>query len=231
MLRTTKLWPLKTVFQVFQVLTILIVVIYLYYVIHCVKKSSIAFSWSQDSSAISSQANTSDQFENILESLRWGPDDKKSWIVLESLSRTHFRLKISCDDRILRPRIYTRGSFWVLENYIAAERKDVKCFQSVTYTTHTDYTFLSNLIPVVERWMAPVSVALFTPGHDLQHTKDAIFYLRYCLGNQRQMNLIKELVSFHLYFSASHMPPTNVSRIIEKPECHTNRSLTTLSLG
>lgn len=113
MLRTTKLWPLKTVFQVFQVLTILIVVIYLYYVIHCVKKSSIAFSWSQDSSAISSsspitQANTSDQFENILESLRWGPDDKKSWVVLESL------LIVISDSRSVAmiefyDREYTRG--------------------------------------------------------------------------------------------------------------------------
>lgn len=129
----------------------------------------------------------------------------------------YFRLKISCDSRILRSRAYKRGSYWVLENYIAAERKDVKCYESVTYTTHTDYNYLDNLIPVVERWMAPVSIAIYTPGHDLQHTKDAIFYLRNCLANQRQMKLIKELVSFHLYFPADHMPPANVSRIIGQP--------------
>lgn len=123
------------------------------------------------------------------------------------------RQKISCDSKVLQSRTYQRGSFWVMENYIAAQRNSVKCYESVTYTTHTDFTFLDNLVPIVDRWMAPVSVAIYGPGDDFQNAKESIFYMRNCLGNQRHMDLIRELVSFHLYFNASDMPTGDVSVI------------------
>lgn len=105
-----------------------------------------------------------------------------------------------------------RGSFWVLENYVvAAGNRHVNCFETITYTTHTDYTFLDNLVPVVERWGAPVSVALFAPGDDFRNVADSIFWMRNCLDNERHMALIRELVSFHIYFNASHMPTGDVS--------------------
>jgi hypothetical protein len=28
----------------------------------------------------------------------------------------------------------------------------LKCYETITYTTHADYTFLDNLIPLLERW-------------------------------------------------------------------------------
>lgn len=93
-----------------------------------------------------------------------------------------------------------------------AVRKKVNCYESVTYTTHTDLTYLDNLVPVVERWKAPISVAIFTPSDDLQRAKKAIFYMRNCLRNKRHMELIKELVSFHLYFNANELPSGIVSK-------------------
>lgn len=123
------------------------------------------------------------------------------------------RQKIECDNRVLRRRTYQRGSFWVLENYVVAGRRRVNCYDTITYTTHTDHTFLDNLVPVVKRWNAPVSVALYCPGDDFRNAVDTIFYMRNCLDNQRNMDLIRELVSFHLYFNVSHMPTDKVSTL------------------
>lgn len=97
-------------------------------------------------------------------------------------------------------RTQQRGDYWVLYNYIRAEAK-VGCADSVTYTTHADYTFLDNLEPLVERWRAPVSVALHAPGYDFQSTLDSIRHIRDC-GSP----LVKTYVTFHIYFSTKHVP-------------------------
>lgn len=94
---------------------------------------------------------------------------------------------------------------------MVAQERSFKCFESVTYTTHTDYSFLDNLIPVVQRWRAPVSVAIYTPGDDFQKARDSIFYLRNCLEDQADMQLVRQFVSFHLYFNASDLPTAQVS--------------------
>lgn len=122
----------------------------------------------------------------------------------------NFRQKIDCDDKEIRSRTYQRGSFWVLENFVRA-RRQVKCHESVTYTTHTDYTFLYNLVPVVQRWRGPVSIALYAPGDDFKNVVDTIFYMRNCLGNKEDMDLVKEWVNFHVYFNGSSMPTVDVS--------------------
>ena len=43
-----------------------------------------------------------------------------------------------------------RGKFWVLYNYIKASRY-FNCNETITYTTHGDYTFLDNLEPLLKR--------------------------------------------------------------------------------
>lgn len=62
-----------------------------------------------------------------------------------------FRLLIHCHNKEFEPQTVQRGDFWVLKNYIRAEHGELRCFQTVTYTTHADYTFLDNLIPLLER--------------------------------------------------------------------------------
>ena len=69
----------------------------------------------------------------------------------------------------------------MLYNYIRAERQ-FKCDESITYTTHGQFTFLDNLEPLLERWQGPISVALYAPGSDLQDTIDVILYFRCCLS-------------------------------------------------
>lgn len=57
---------------------------------------------------------------------------------------------LGCQDKSNRRRIAQRGDYWVLYNYVPA-RKWYRCDESITYTTHADFTFLDNLEPLVER--------------------------------------------------------------------------------
>ena len=45
-----------------------------------------------------------------------------------------------------------RNKYWVLYNYVRA-RKYFNCNQTITYTTHGDFTFLDNLEPLLERYI------------------------------------------------------------------------------
>lgn len=105
-----------------------------------------------------------------------------------------------CMDIDLQPSIKQRGNYWVLYNYVQAE-KTFHCYESITYTTQSDYTFLDNLIPLVDRWKGPISVALYAPGEDFHVTVDSIAYLRNC-----ETPLIKKFVTFHIFFEGEHIP-------------------------
>lgn len=106
----------------------------------------------------------------------------------------------ACVDRVLRSMAQQRGDYWVFYNYAPASRT-FACDESITYTTHADFSFLDNLVPLVEKWRGPISLALHAPGSDFKNTVDSIWYLRDCTSP-----LIKELVTFHVYFSTKHIP-------------------------
>ncbi|XP_042235657.1 uncharacterized protein LOC121875262 [Homarus americanus] len=110
-----------------------------------------------------------------------------------------------CQTRPLRPLYYQRGQYWVLENYIPADRSFL-CNQSITYTTHGDYTFLGNLELLISRWQGPVSMALYAPDADFEYTLDILVYLRNCRSQD-----IKTYVTFHIFFDVLHTP-----KIMEK---------------
>ncbi|SPP86044.1 beta-1,4-glucuronyltransferase 1 [Drosophila guanche] len=120
------------------------------------------------------------------------------------------RSLINCYDRDYHQQTLQRGDFWVLQNYVRAEHGEVKCHESITYTTHADYTFLDNLIPLLERWSAPVSIAMHAPGTDFQPTVDSIRYLRECLPGS---HLVRAYTTFHIYFGTKHIP-----RAVPKPQ-------------
>ncbi|XP_044728931.1 beta-1,4-glucuronyltransferase 1-like [Chrysoperla carnea] len=112
------------------------------------------------------------------------------------------RLKelLKCHERPMIPRTQQRGDYWVLYNYVMAEERH-ECYDSITYTTHADYTFMDNLVPLIERWRGPVSVALHAPGSDFTATLNTIKYLRDCTSP-----LVKQHVTFHVFFSTKHVP-------------------------
>ncbi|XP_015600174.1 beta-1,4-glucuronyltransferase 1 [Cephus cinctus] len=107
---------------------------------------------------------------------------------------------IPCNDKSSEPKTAQRGDYWVLYNYVPMSMS-VRCWETVTYTTQADYTFLDNVEPLLERWRAPISIAMHAPGSDFPSTIEAIKYLRSC-GSP----LISQLVTFHIYFSSKHVP-------------------------
>ncbi|XP_075227166.1 beta-1,4-glucuronyltransferase 1 isoform X2 [Lycorma delicatula] len=107
---------------------------------------------------------------------------------------------IPCNDRKRESRTAQRGDYWVLYNYVQAEYQP-HCWETLTYTTHADYTFLDNLEPLLERWQGPVSLALYAPGTDFILTLNTIRYLRNCGSN-----LVSRFVTFHIYFPSKHLP-------------------------
>lgn len=107
---------------------------------------------------------------------------------------------IGCRDRDSVPRTEQRGDYWVLYNYVPATRQ-YHCWESITYTTHADFTFLDNLETLLERWQGPISIALYAPGTDLTPTLNTIRYLHECTAAP-----IAEFVTFHVYFPSKHVP-------------------------
>lgn len=136
----------------------------------------------------------------------------------EILGELESRLKslIKCHDRSFEPVTEQRGDFWVLRNYIRAEHGELRCLESITYTTHSDYTFLDNIIPLLERWNSPVSVAMHAPGTDFIPTINSIKYLRDCLP---ESNLVRQFATFHVYFSSKHIPKTvpKYNKVLDTP--------------
>uniref|UniRef100_A0A224XE45 Putative glycosyltransferase n=1 Tax=Panstrongylus lignarius TaxID=156445 RepID=A0A224XE45_9HEMI len=107
---------------------------------------------------------------------------------------------IDCVDRRPVQYIAQRGDYWVLYNYILATTQ-FRCWESITYTTHADYTFLDNLEPLLDRWRGPISLALHAPGIDFDTTLRTIHFLRDCSSLP-----ISQLVTFHIYFPSKHLP-------------------------
>ena len=122
--------------------------------------------------------------------------------------KIHFELNsnLTCvnSNRASFTRIELRsGNYWVLYNFIRRTSFH-DCHETITFTTHGDYTFLDNLAPLLERWNGPVSMALYAPGDDFERTIQSIEYFRNC---RPESDKIREFVSFHIYFDAAHMPP------------------------
>lgn len=113
-----------------------------------------------------------------------------------------FRKQTGCFDKSTEMSFERRGNYWILKNYIVAN-KVFQCHESVTYTTHVDFTFLDNLEPLLLRWMAPISVAVYSPGTDFQKSLESILYLRNCLNDSK---LIRDYVTFHFFFDRDFTP-------------------------
>lgn len=110
---------------------------------------------------------------------------------------------LGCLDKPYDAEIVQRGNFWILKNYILARHGRLRCSETITYTTHADYTYLDNLIPMLNRWRSPVSIAMYAPGDDFNTTLQSIHVLRDCLPDSY---LVRQYVTFHIYFNIQHMP-------------------------
>lgn len=124
---------------------------------------------------------------------------------------------VTCQDKQLTFRQSQRRDFWVLENYLIAN-KSFRCNESITYTTHGDFSFMDNLEPLLERWQGPVSLAVYAPGDDFARTVRSMLYYRDC----RKNTLVRDFVTFHVFFNLGHIPATldNPDQIaLKKGDC------------
>ena len=96
------------------------------------------------------------------------------------------------------------NAYTVYINYAVASRS-FACNESITYTTHGEFRYLDNLVPLVERWEGPISMALYAPGNDFAETVKRIHFLRECTSP-----MIKELVSFHIFYDKKYGAVTTV---------------------
>ena len=111
---------------------------------------------------------------------------------------------LKCKDHEFQTTKEQNGGFYVLRNYITADHDFIRCYETITISTFGDYTFVDNIVPLIERWLAPVSLALYAPGSDFNKTLSAIMYWRNCNGESS--DLIKKFVTFHMVFENNHMP-------------------------
>ncbi|XP_022223998.2 beta-1,4-glucuronyltransferase 1 [Drosophila obscura] len=124
---------------------------------------------------------------------------------------------LNCKDREYKSENRLRRNFWVLENFIQADHGRMRCSSNVTYTTHADYRYLDNLVPLLERWRSPLSLAMYAPGTDWEPTIESILWLLQCDGGR---DLVRGLTSFHIYFEVAHTP-----KVMLKAETYLARKL------
>ncbi|CAH1132186.1 unnamed protein product [Ceutorhynchus assimilis] len=107
---------------------------------------------------------------------------------------------LRCDIKYKDKEVIQRGHYYAIYNYVRAE-KEFGCTETITLTAPADFRFLDNVVPLVEKWMGPISIALYAPGHDFYTTLRAISYLRNC-----GTDLIRKYVTFHIFFDQAHTP-------------------------
>lgn len=73
------------------------------------------------------------------------------------------------------------------------------------------------LLLFIHRWNAPISIALHAPGTDFMPTIKAIKYLRDCTAEGA---LVRQYITFHIYFSSKHIP-----KIVSTPIASTAANL------
>lgn len=105
-----------------------------------------------------------------------------------------------CTSEPVESYFQLRGNYMVFYNYAQAYAT-FKCHETITYTTHADYTFLGNVETLVDRWNGPVSIAVYAPGDDFVIALKSIAYLRDCRNPK-----IKKFVTFHIFFDTDHYP-------------------------
>jgi hypothetical protein len=169
-----------------------------------VKTSDGVVVWDGDDSAlgegIAADLVSPAQPEKILPSVEMLNETK-----LTASSGSEYVKLFPCDDFAPQRSSYAqRGAYWVLYNYVRGE-KTFHCDQSITYTTHADFSFLDNVVPLLERWQGPLSLSIYAPGTDFVESMNRILYLRECASP-----LVRDLVTFHIFFDSKHVPKSKI---------------------
>ncbi|GLH07518.1 N-acetyllactosaminide beta-1,3-N-acetylglucosaminyltransferase [Gryllus bimaculatus] len=115
------------------------------------------------------------------------------------------------------------GEYQVVPNLALGTRmpavRSLGALPDVTLATQCSYNHLYSIVPLVQRWQGPISVAVFAEEHDLSEALWAIVGLRLCHTEVRQ-NVSFQLVSPLL---AGGHPPLTAPPDSTSP-CHLKRT-------
>lgn len=108
-------------------------------------------------------------------------------------------------------KVYQKLDYWVVENFLKATHGDMDCRQTVTLAITGEFPDLENLMSIVQRWHAPISLALYCARPDYQNCLDSLLFIRTCLPVDSQRYFLIKYLSVHLFFEDTKIPE-NVSR-------------------
>lgn len=72
---------------------------------------------------------------------------------LSSSNLSRLRTLLKCHYKDFFTQYYLTGSYWVIKNYVRAKHGRVRCYETVTITTHCTFDFLDNLKPLILRYL------------------------------------------------------------------------------
>lgn len=104
---------------------------------------------SSDTGAIPNEAVIEEQ--NLIVTEEVPPELPRDETVLDGATLAKLRDILKCKDKPFEQSTRQRGEFWVLYNFVKADHGEMGCEESLTYTTHGDFTFMDNLVPLLER--------------------------------------------------------------------------------
>ena len=112
------------------------------------KNSNISYSISKLSAINKSASNNLIRFNKIISTISYNER-------LEvRTSTSYLKTVLKCKDQKLQTEKLQYGSYWLIRNFaIGSVSQVVGCADTITYTTHGDYTFLSHLPVVVTRYV------------------------------------------------------------------------------
>lgn len=86
-------------------------------------------------------------------------------------------------------------------------------------------------MPLLERWQAPLSIAMWAPGDIFDETINAILKLRNC---HEQSSLVLQFATFHIYFEARYLPenvPRDFDEFEQNIDCQDVNKLSNFSMS
>ena len=120
-------------------------------------------------------------------------------------------LNIECFNKTTERRVYQRsGSWWVVENFLTPSNHEQIDCGTVTYALYAEFDELYRLLPLLDRWRAPISLTLFCPRRDYKNCLESLNFMRNCLAFQSQMYFLRKYLFVHLLLEGEGALPKKV---------------------
>lgn len=95
----------------------------------------------------------------------------------------------------------------MVENFVKAGHGELDCREAVTLTIPIQgFPELRKLIPIIQRWRAPISLALYCSRDDYKNCLESIVYLKECHSVDSERYFLNKYLSIHIFFEDVKLP-------------------------